>query len=626
MIKQRLTHGLITIFGEWVVDVNTRTLRSDATAGLLGAVLVLPQAIAFAMLAGLPPQYGLYTAIIPCIIAALFGSSRHVMSGPTNANSLALFAMLTPIAIAGSPHYIQLALIVTILVGLIQAGISILKMGTLANFISPAVLKGFTSGAAILIALHAIGGSTGLTDTSVHGAIATFTHYIGHWDQIQFGTLTVALCTGIAALLVKQRLSRRWPFMLIGLAAGAILGALLNLLPEGSLFTGIQQVGRIPSPWPSFEIPSLDWGQLPDLISIAIALSIVSLGQSISIAKSLGVRSGQLIDPNREFLGQGLSNIVGGFFSSYVSCGSFNRSLPNLEAGAKTPLSSVFSALLLIVLILLFHRLLAYLPVAGISALLVLVAWSLIEFPQWRLLWQQQRSEFLIAAATASATVLLRMEMAIFMGALLSLMLYLNRTSKPAVRLMGFLDKSPNRHMEDITSLKPADQAMMTCPQLDMIRMEGDVYFGATAHVFSKLSELRQSPHAPKNLLVMSRSMNFVDLSGARMWEQERQARKKMGGDLYFHRPRNDVLKMWQRTKFIRHLGDQHIFITKEAAISHIFKQLDREICLTCKSRIFRECAQIPGPFEPGEVPENIHKAGALLTPGAVKKVIQKPD
>jgi sulfate permease, SulP family len=585
------TSLLSRLFGDWTQEVNARTLRADSIAGLLGAVLVLPQAVAFAMLAGLPPQYGLYTAIVPCVVAALFGSSRHVMSGPTNALSLALFAMLTPLAVAGGEQYIQLALTVTILVGLIQAAIGLFKLGMLANFISPAVLGGFTSGAAILIALHAIGDAIGVKAIDAPGAIATANYYLTHLDVIAWASVIVSLCTAAGALLVKRFLGTRWPYMLIGLLIGSLMGIALNALSTPASWGVVQQVGDIPSAIPSFQIPTIDWDQLSELLGIAFALSIVALGQSTSIAKALGMRSGQTVDPNKEFWGQGLSNIAGGFFSSYVSCGSLNRSLPNFEAGAKTPLASVASALILVAAVGVFGSALAFLPQAGIAALLLLVAWSLFDLPRWKTLWQQQRTEFMIAAITATATVLLRMEMAILLGTLLSLLVYLNRTSKPAVRLMGFLSRAPDRHLENLEHKEGAN--VLTCPQLTMIRMEGAVYFGATAHVSAHLAELRRADDSPKHLLVMSRSMNFIDLSGAELWEQERLARRKIGGDLYFHRPRDEVLKMWQRTGFTERLGPQHIFQTKEEAIATIFAKLDHDVCRRCRVRAFKECALI---------------------------------
>ncbi|CAB3899457.1 hypothetical protein LMG26842_05282 [Achromobacter dolens] len=210
---------LARVLGDWVPEVGPATLRADLTAGLLGALLVLPQGVAFATLAGLPAQYGLYSAIVPCIVAALFGSSRHVMSGPTNANSLALFAVLTPLAVAGSPGYIELALAVTVLVGLMQWLVGALRLGSLAHFISPSALFGFTSGAALLIAVHALKDALGLPAPDSHGAGALLASLAGHWDQSLAGALLVTAVT-IAAALLLRRLDRRRPYMLAGLVAG----------------------------------------------------------------------------------------------------------------------------------------------------------------------------------------------------------------------------------------------------------------------------------------------------------------------------------------------------------------------------------------------------------------------
>jgi len=329
------------LFGDWVRELSPATVRADAMAGLLGAVLVLPQGIAFATLAGLPPAYGLYTAVIPCIIAALFGSSRHVMSGPTNANSLALFAMLSPLAMAFSPLYIQLALAVTVMVGVMQWLIGALRLGVLANFISPAVLFGFTSGAALLIAVHALPDLLGLAPAPEHSAAAVLAHTLTHLASVQPMALGVAAITLAVALLLR-RLRRNWPYMLIGLVVATALAWAWSrwLHPDASPSDSLRTVGQIPVPWPRFEVPRISWAQAVDLVGLAFALTIVALGQAISIAKTVALRSGQRIDANREFRGQGLSNIVGGFFSSYVSCGSMNRSMPNLEAGARTPLET----------------------------------------------------------------------------------------------------------------------------------------------------------------------------------------------------------------------------------------------------------------------------------------------
>ena len=574
------------LFGSWVDEVNGLTLRADLAAGLLGALLVLPQGVAFATLAGLPPEYGLYSAIVPCIVAALFGSSRHVMSGPTNANSLALFAVLAPLAAAGSPGYIQLALAVTVLVGVMQWLVGTLRLGSLAHFISPSALFGFTSGAAVLIAVHALKDALGLPESESHGAGAVLESVATHIGQVHPGALLVTLVT-LAAALLARKLDKRKPYMLLGLAAGTFAAWAFNTLIQNGGGAPVPVLGAIAQPWPPFHVPSIDWRTLPDLLSLAFALTIVALAQSISIAKAVASRSGQRIDANREFVGQGLSNIVGGFFSCYLSCGSLNRSIPNYEAGAKTPLASVFSALLLMLLVAVSAKLLAMIPHAAISGLLLLVAWTLLDIPRWRKLLRTQPGECAIAGATLAATIAIRMEVAILLGTVLSLMVYLHRTSRPAMRTMGFDSRGLDRRFIVIEHQR---DALPECPQLKLLRMEGSVYFGAAAHVAQRLHELRAAPGAPRHLLVMAKSMNFIDLAGAQVWDDELVARRAMGGDLYFHRPRPEVLEMWRRTGFLERLGADHIFPDKATALHAIYAKLDRGICAGCTARIFWEC------------------------------------
>ncbi len=579
------------LFGEWVHRVSPATLRADAMAGLLGAVLVLPQGIAFATLAGLPPEYGLYTAIVPCIIAALFGSSWHVMSGPTNANSLALFAMLSPLALAFSPGYIQMALAVTVLVGVMQWLIGALRLGTLANFISPAALFGFTSGAAVLIGVYALPDVLGLPAATAPGAAAVLMHVFASLPAVQPAALLAAGITLGVAVGVR-RLRPNWPYMLAGLAAATALAWAWGFYASAAPLP-LRTVGQIATPWPTFAVPSVGWAALPELLGLAFALTIVALGQSISIAKAVAARSGQRIDANREFRGQGLSNIVGGFFSSYVSCGSLNRSLPNLEAGARTPLAAVFSALLLLGLVAVSAGLLAQIPMAALAALLVLVAVSLLDLKRWQQLARLSRTEFGVALATLVATVSIRLEMAILLGTLLSLMSFLYRTSKPAMRTMGFDSTSPDRQF---AVLADAATPLPECPQVKLLRMEGEVYFGATQHVADTLHALRHAPQPQKHLLVMGKSMNFIDLAGAQLWEDELNARRAIGGDLYFHRPRPEVIQMWQTTGFTRLLGPEHQFPDKRSAIATIFSRLDPDICRQCTARIFWECRSVPPP------------------------------
>jgi len=614
-----MTDFATRLFGNWARIVDASTLRADFIAGILGALLVLPQGFAFATLAGLPPEYGLYTAIVPCAIAALFGSSRHVVSGPTNANSLALFATLAPLALVGSPAYIQLALGVTVIVGLMQFLIGALRLGAIANFISPAALRGFMSGAAALIALHSLTDLLGLTAPSTHGLVVLLEHIGRHLGDIAPAALGVGVFTIVVSLAARRWLPR-WPWMLTGLVAATALATALNhyLFHSTTDRNWIAVVGTIPAIWPHFHWPEIDVRSIPDLVGISFALTIVALGQSISIAKAVAERSGQHIDANREFRGQGLSNIIGGFFSSYVSCGSLNRSMPNFEAGAQTPLAAVFASLLLLLLIAVSSPLLALIPMAAIAGLLLLISWMLLDWPSWARLWRSSRSDFAIAAATLAATVSIRIEIAILFGTILSLVTYLYRTSKPALRVMGFDSTAPGRSF-----VVRADVAapLAECPQLKMLRMEGEVYFGAVPHVDDQLRDLRKPRGSARHLLVMAKSMNHIDLSGAEMWRNELKTRRAEGGDLYFHRPRAPVMQLWQKLGFIDEIGVDHIFPAKRIAIETIFGRLDRDICSHCTARVFEECQTLALPVPPfipqGSLPRPQDLRPAPLAPPA---------
>ncbi|MDR3382188.1 MAG: SulP family inorganic anion transporter [Cupriavidus basilensis] len=582
---------LARLLPAWRHRVSRASLRADLVAGLLGAVLVLPQGVAFATLAGLPPQYGIYAAVIPCIVAALFGSSWHVMSGPTNANSLALFAMLSPVAFAGSPEYINLALAVTIMVGLLQLAVGTLRLGTLANFISPSVLLGFTCGAATLIGLYALKDLFGLAVPTGTSAFGVVRFLLDNADGINWSAFTVAAIT-LAVTVAVKRVSRRLPFMLIGLLAGYGVALLLNAPGWSAGAHHVNVVGPIPSAIPPFHLPNISWQAIPDLLGIAAALTIVALGQSISIAKAVALRSGQHIDANREFIGQGLSNIAGGLFSAYISCGSLNRSMPNYEAGAQTPLASIFSALLLVVLVTASASLLAQIPLASIAAMLLLVAWGLFDLGRLRRIASLSRTEFAIAISTFVATLAIRLEMAVLLGTILSLVAYLYRTSRPAVRSLVPDADDPDRRF---TPLDELQRPQPECPQLKLLRMEGAIYFGAVQYVTDRLHEARNAHPGQLHLLAMTKSMNFIDLAGAEMWESELSERRATGGDLYFHRPRTQVLQTWDQTGFALKLGEGHIFSTKRQALHTIIARLDPARCAQCQARIFEECASRPG-------------------------------
>ena len=557
-------------FGPWVWVVNRASMRADAQAGLIGALIVLPQGIAFAALAGLPPAWGLYTSIVPCIVAALAGSSRLLVSGPSNAISLALASMLAPLAAVDNPAYPLLALAVTLAVGIMQATLGLLRLGAITNFISPTVMLGFMTGAAVLIGVHA-----------GHDMIAS-------WPEFAIGALTLA-----TALL-----SKRWLGSGQHLLAALVVGSVCAF---GMAHFGVHTVlvGALPQTFPKMNAPPVSWGEVRKLGGIAFALAIISLGQTIALGRSLANRYGEQFDPNRECLGQGLSNIVGALFSCMVSSGSINRTAMSEESGARTPLAAVFSGLMVIVLLLIASSVLAYISVAAIAGLLLVVAWGLLDPAQWRRVLLLDRTEAAIALGTFVATLTFSLEAAILGGVTASLVTYLYRSARPSLRTMGF-DKSFGDDAQRpfvIIDGAPGG-ALPECPQLKLLRMEGSVYFGAVAHVAEYLHMLRTEPTPAKRLMVMTKGMTTIDMAGAEMWDAELLRRLAMGGDLYFHRPRPQVLSVWQRSGFLDRIGRDHIFESKRVAIAAIVPQLDDNICAHCTARVFDECRYRPGGAE----------------------------
>ena len=309
----------------------------------------------------------------------------------------------------------------------------------------------------------------------------------------------------------------------------------------------------------------------------------------MSIARSLAARSGQHLDGNQEFLGQGLSNIAGSFFSGYVATGSFNRSGVNYQAGAKTPLAAVFAGALLMVIVVLVAPYAAYLPNAAMAGILFLVAWGLIDFAHIGEIIRVSRSETAILGVTFFGALFLELEFAIYLGVLLSLVLYLSRTSRPRVLPRVPNPKDPKRKFT-------TDSSLPECPQLKLARIDGSLFFGAVSHVQEAFRRFQEQRPEQKHLAVVASGINFIDLAGAEFLTREAKRRRSQGGGLYLIRVKEGVCDPFKRGNYLDDIGPENIFPGKTQALSTIFAKLDEDICRRCTKRIFRECQSVPGP------------------------------
>ncbi len=567
-------------FLAWWELVTPETLKKDFMAGLTGAIIVLPQGIAFATIAGLPPEYGLYTAMVTPIIAALFGSSRHLISGPTTAISIVVFSSISRYAEPGSPEFIQMALTLTFLAGAYEFGFGLARLGTLVNFVSHTVVVGFTAGAAILIATSQVKHVLGVHIPRGESFASTWTDIFHQAGNINWYVFVIALCTLVSAILFRK-LSPKAPHLLLALIVGSVIAVLL-----GAAEHGVALVPQIPAHLPPLSKPDLSLKAIQDLAPEAFAVALMALIEAVSISRAVAAKSHQLIDSNQEFIGQGLSNMFGSFFSSYAGSGSFTRSGINYAAGAVTPMSAIFSAILLMLIVLLIAPLTAYIPVAAMGGVILLVAWNLIEFHQIKVLVSASKAETGILLVTFFSTLFLELEFAIYLGVLLSLVIFLNRTSHPDIVTLAPNKDDPKSKFINIES-KPVPQ----CPQLRILRVDMSIYFGSVNHIEAKLMEISEKQGINHILLVLS-GANFIDVAGAEMLVHEAHSLQEKGGNLYFCGMKSKVWQFMAQGGFIREIGSAQFFETKPEAIHEIYQRLDKQRCETCVTRIFKECLE----------------------------------
>lgn len=570
-------------FLTWLPLVTRATLRGDLVAALTSTVIVLPQGVAYALIAGLPPEYGLYGAIVVAIVAALFGSSHHMVTGPVAAVSIVVFSVASAVVAPGSGFYVAVVLTLTFMAGAIQLALGLLRLGTLVNFISHTVIVAFTAGAAVLIAVSQLRYFFGLAmpaDGSVIGTLIAFAQTVSQTNPyaVAIGALTLL---GAVAL---RRWRPRWPGMLIAMVIGGVFSYAINGVAHG-----VAMVGAMPAGLPPLSLPLFSVDTFRQLLPGAVAIAIIALVEAASIARSVATKSHQRIQGNQEFIGQGLANVAGSFFSCYAGSGSFTRTGANYDAGAQTPLAAVFSAVMVVIVLLLIPGMTAWLPLPAMAGIVLLVAWNLISYHDLRRIMLASRQESLVLVITFLATLLLPLQYAIYIGVLLSLAFYLWRTAHPRLTVVAPMGDRPGRPLRNAHR-----RNLPECPQIKILRIDGSLFFGAVDYVQGRLHEFTDAGY--RHILLVGSGVNFIDVSGAEMLAREARRLRQAGGGLYLCQFKAVATHVLRHDMYMRAIGQDNMFTSSTRAIATIFERLDMDRCAHCESRIFAECDTLPRP------------------------------
>ena len=554
--------------------------KDDLIAGLTGTIIVIPQAVAFAMIAGMPPIYGFYTAMLTPVIAAIFQSSYHLVSGPTTTSSIVLYAIISQYIHPENDieAFVSLAILLSFMAGVIKLIMGIARMGKLVNFVSNSVIIGFSAGAGVLIAFKQLKHIFGIKVPQGSSFYQIIAYIIAHISETNWYAFAVAMATLLIALGIRKikKISRL--YMLIAM----VLGSFLSLWLTTKYASNIETVGTIPSNLPPFRMPDFDFENMKKLTGGALILATLGLVEAAAISRSIALHTHQKLNTNQEFISQGISNTLSSFFSCYTSSASFTRSSINFQSGAKTPMSALISAFGLMLVVLLFARYAAFLPKPAMGGIILLVGYNLIDFVHIKQIFKSSKRELIVFGATFLGTLFLDLEQALVIGIFLALFFYLERTSKPNIAALGL-----NTEKQFINTIR--DNDVKECPQLKMVRIDGSIYFGAIESVSDYFSDLYEKNEI-NHVLIIAEGINFIDLAGAEWIMHEALKWQERGGGMYFAGMKivsQDVLK---KGGFLKKIGYKNFFTDKNEAIASIYKKLDKEICAHCTIRIFKEC------------------------------------
>lgn len=547
-------------FLDWLPKYKRKDFRGDTVAGLTVGIILIPQGMAYAMIAGLPPVYGLYAALVPVLVYTFLGTSRQIAIGPVAMDSLVVAAGLGTLAITGLENYILMALFLSFMVGLFQLSLGFLRMGFLVNFMSKPVINGFTSAAAFIIIFSQLKHLLGVdfeNSNKFHVQVIHTFQNIPFTNLYDFGIGV----SGILIILAIKKWFDKFPAILVVVVLSTLVVYLFGLEANG-----VQVVGIVPAGLPSFRLHDFSWDKVTEIWPIALTLALIGYLEAISIGKALEEKSKvETLDPNQELVALGTANMLGSFFQSYPVTSSFSRSAINYDAGAKSVVSSVISVLMVVMTLLFLTPLFYNLPTAVLASIIMVSVVGLIDLSYPQYLWKQHKDEFAVLCFTFLFTLSAGIVEGILIGVLLALLLMVYRTSKPHFAVLGNIKgsdyyKNVNRFGEEIE----------VRDDLLIVRFDSQLYFGNTAYF---KSELFKHIHAKgprlKGIILNAEAITYIDASASNMLIQVINEINQMDIKFYIAGAIGPTRDIIFKTGIINSLDKSHLFVKIKEAVAY---------------------------------------------------------
>ena len=544
---------------EWLPNYNKSRFRGDFIAGITVAIILIPQGIAYALIAGLPPIYGLYCALIPQIVYAIFGSSRQVAIGPVAMDSLIVAAGVSTLALAGSESYIAIAILLAFMVGGIQFLLGVFRLGFVVNFLSKPVITGFTSAVALTIGMNQFRNLLGI-DFMQSDQIQYVLEDMWY-NIIDYNPHTAIIgIISVVVIIILRKINKKIPNALIVVVFG-----ILVMRYFGKDFNDVSIVKDIPSGLPSFSFPEFDISQIRELLPIALTLVMVGYLETISIGKSLEAKQDEYkIRPNQELVALGLSNMIGSWFKAYPSTSSFSRSAINQESGATTGMSSLVSVVMVIITLLFLTPLFYHLPKTVLAAIIIVAVFGLVNIKEAVFLWKANNLDFWLMIATFFSTLLFGIEYGIMIGVGLSLIILIYRTSRPYVAELGKVPDSDFYRNRERFSEVIIDEEVL------VFRFDAQLFYANSSYFIETLELMAEKRGDKLKLIVLdAESINRVDSTGVEMLKERIRYYQKRGILFYFAGVKGPVRDHLFRGKILDLITLDHFYMRVNGAVNY---------------------------------------------------------